>query len=305
MTLKGKWLFYRRAPWWRVWVLTLLTFICSWLVLSDVSYAQGTSLDEVTTGDPFAALLTQRGPAAVRLSNHDAQLYETTEGDETFIFQANGNQGRIRFLCDEADQATLECALLQGKAAEEIFLLTATRSPRGDVIYKDSDKQPVLRITSNGGATLFNPKHNETTRMAGKLPLGGQAVLPIPVHAASLKAPAIRYRHVEERMRRASDLLYQRHQTLITFVAEGPSGGDQAVLADAILTAAKGVDMVASDELGARYIINRLRQIQFVPADSVSMELAQGILTINYVRQEDLAGRPSSISVTRFLEAKL
>lgn len=310
MGLKGKYLFIRPVPWWREPVLAALVVVCALLVLGGGGAAKAQSFDDAPVGeaeaqDPFTALLTRRGPAAVRLSSRDAQLYETTEGDQRFVFQVRDGEARIRFLCGSSNLDTLECALIQGRRAEEVFLLTPTRSPRGDVIYKDSRKEPVLRVTSNGGATLFAPSHRETARMAGRVPLGGKAVLPVPVRAASLRAPAIDFWEVEERMRLASDLIYRRHDTLITFIAEGKHSGDQAVLADAVLTTAKGIDLVAADDLGSRYVRTRLEQVTFTPGNEAGLTLENGVLTVTFNPSLDLAGRPSSVAVAEFLENRL
>jgi riboflavin biosynthesis pyrimidine reductase len=271
-------------------------------ILPDIEALTATIETELAI-DPFAALLTRRGPSAVRLSSRQPQLYETTQGDETFVFQVLGQQALIRFLCDPQDE-TLECDLLNGQRAEEVVLLNATRSPRGDVVYKDLNEQPVLRVTSNGGATLFAHSLQENMPDSA-VPFGGKAVLPVIARAGSLKAPPVAFHLVEQRMRQASDLISERHGMLVTFVATGPYGGDQAVLADAVLTAAKGIDMVAADPLGARILRERLKMVQFEPAQEMDLGLQEGVLTVKFNRAADLEGRPSSLMVARYLEEAL
>ena len=255
--------------------------------------------------DPFAAMLTRRGPSAIRLSSRVPQLYKTTEGDETFLFQVDGRRGLIRFPCTLGDD-TLECALLAWGGAEETMILSSRRSPRGDVTWSDQGGAAVLRVTSNGGATLFPP--DETAQALADdsvVPLGGRAVLPVSRSSGSLKPVPMSYEVAASRMQRASDLINERHGTFITFMAPGEHSGDQGVLADAVLTAAKGIDMVAADALGARIIGERLAVVEFVPDRKAGLSLQEGALTVTYNPAGGVAGRPSSIAVARYLEANL
>ncbi|GGD10503.1 DUF4908 domain-containing protein [Aquisalinus flavus] len=261
--------------------------------------------EEARPLDPFAAMLTRRGPSAIRLSSRTPQLYKTTEGDETFVFQADGSYGFIRFPCDGSDE-TLECALLSGRRAEEILILDATRSPRGDVTYTDQSGTAVLRVTSNGGATLFVPEEGFAGYEDDSIvPLGGRAVLPVGKVGGTLKSPPMAYEIAAQRMRRASEVIEQRHGFYITFMAPGTYAGNQAVLADAVLTTAKGIDQVAADPLGARIVAERLAVVEFVPDAEPSMKLQDGALTVFYNPAAGLQGRPSSLAVTRYLEGAL
>lgn len=261
--------------------------------------------EEARPLDPFAAMLTQRGPSAIRLSSRTPQLYKTTEGDETFVFQADGSYGFIRFPCDTGDE-TLECALLSGRRAEEILILDATRSPRGDVTYTDQSGTAVLRVTSNGGATLFAPDDVLAAYEDDSIvPLGGRAVLPVGKVGGTLKSPPMAYEIAAQRMRRASEVIEQRHGFYITFMAPGTYAGNQAVLADAVLTTAKGIDQVASDPLGARIVEERLAVVEFVPDAEPSLKLQDGALTVFYNPAAGLQGRPSSLAVARYLEGTL
>lgn len=256
--------------------------------------------------DPFAAMLTQRGPSAIRLSSRAPQLYKTTEGDETFLFQAEGRRGLIRFPCEAPDD-TLECALVSSGGTEETLILTSTRSPRGDVTWSDQSGAAVLRVTSNGGATLFAPDEMARSASADQsmVPLGGRAVLPVSRASGSLKPQQLSFRVASERMRRASDLLNERHGTAVTFMAPGRHIGDQGVLADAVLTAAKGIDLVAGDQLGSRIVSERLAVVEFRPNVKSGLALQEGTLTVSYNPAGGVAGRPSSITVARYLEANL
>ncbi len=259
--------------------------------------------------DPFRALLTQRGPAAVKLNTRTPQLFETTEGDETFVFQTDGRTALIRFHCDDTDADLTECALLGGLRGEEIYALTATRSPRGDVIYKDVDNEAVLRVTTNGGATLFSPSETTQAPVSNNnilVPLGGKAVLPVPNTTPSLIAPALTYDEADARMGLASDIFETKIGVYIPFVGSGPQGRtNHAVLADAVLTAAKGIDYVIRDPLGADALAKGIQMVRFVPGEKSDLSYEKRVLTITYARDKGIAGRPSSAAVARYLESTL
>lgn len=320
--MRGKWVFHTRAaPWWRVWVLATLVLQSTALTFFTAPAVQAQGLPafasssvylasmamvqaSLVPADPFTVLLQRRGPSAVRLSSREAQLYETTQQDKRFVFQTAGRSARLRLLCGQ-DEDTLECDLLQGQRGEEIILLVPTRSPRGDVIYKDVDGKAVLRVTANGGATLFAMGQNDLMLESALVPLGGKAVLPVIGEADPLRAPITSYGVVEKRMRLATELINTRYGSLVTFIAPAQGRGDHAVLADAVLTAAKGIDLVASDALGASIIKERLETAQFIAGDVPGLDFQDGVLTVIYAQEKDIAGRPSSAMVARFLEAEL
>ncbi len=309
--MKGKWVFHKRvAPWWRVWVLLGLVGAAGYLVSTTGAGAQDNSFSETSSLpdiDPFTALLTRRGPSAVRLSSRAPQLYRTTQGERSFTFQVNGQNGLIRFHC-APDDSTLECDLLDGLPFEEIHLLQATRSPRGDVIYKDQDGHAVLRVTATGGATLYGSEHMVTAAQASAFldPVaGGKAVLPVVGQADMLMPQVITDEMVRERMRRASELMAIRHALLLTFMSSTPIDDDRTVLADTILTTAKAIDMVAGDELGARVIGERLQTVAIEPGPDAGLDFNDSVLTITYNRSQGILGRPSSVTISRFLEGVL
>ncbi len=280
-------------------LLMVLPFVAGPLMAGlSVAHAQ------LPSDDPFASLLTRRAPSAVQLSTGEPQLFETTEGDETFLFQAQGNTALIRYLCDDNHSHTLECSLLDGERGEEVHLLTAKRSPRGDVTYKDSEGVTVLRVTANGGATLFQPDHKTLSPHYDRFS-NGKAVLPVVGVSVSLQAPPASRALVEERMRRASELLQQRYGFFIPFVAPGRSNHDNAVLADTVLTTAKALDVVASDRLGAKVLRERLDMVEIVKGPQAKVALQGRTLLIAYDPHGSVEGRPSSLMIARFLETHL
>ncbi len=314
-SMRGKWVFHKQiAPWWRAWVLLLLVIVCSWITFSGAAHAQDSESPFVDTTslpdiDPFASLLTRRGPSAVRLSSRLPQLYQTAETERRFTFQVSGRQALIRFHCPEGNE-TLECKMLAGDPHEEIHLLEATRSPRGDVIYKDDDGHAVLRVTATGGATLYDILHSqqglETSNGFVAVQSGGQAVLPVTaIVPDDLSPPHVTKLEIAEKLRRASELMAVRHAFFISFLALDDEAMDQTILADTILMTVKAIDLVAADEIGSRVINERLRRVEFIPHKASRMTFEDGILTVFYKPEDGISGRPSSTAISRYLESVL
>ena len=106
-------------------------------------------------------------------------------------------------------------------------------------------------------------------------------------------------------MRRATELLYQRHGLFVPFVAPGPSKQDNAALADTVLTTAKAIDMIASDPLGLAVLQKRLDMVEIRRAELADVRLEGRTLLILYAPEQSVRGRPSSMLIARFLEAHL
>ena len=70
----------------------------------------------------------------------------------------------------------------------EVWALSRSRGPRGDIIYKNDISEPMLRATKLGGMTVFTPKHPDGaaaalvgSAMPVKLtPAGSDGALPAP-----------------------------------------------------------------------------------------------------------------------------
>ncbi|MCI5048628.1 MAG: DUF4908 domain-containing protein [Aquisalinus sp.] len=271
----------------------------------DDNFSDVTSLPDI---DPFSALLRRRGPSAVRLSSREPQLYETAEGGTRFTLQVSGQTALLRFHCGE-EQDSLECWLLQGQPREEIMLLAASRSPRGDVTYKNRRGEAVLRVTATGGATLYDPEETALADFSatsfGAVVAGGAAVLPVMGQTETLLPPVMSSGAVDERMRQATSYLVEKYDFFISLMSVGETGSNQAVLGDAVLTAAKAIDLVASDALGQRAIARRLQAVEFRKRETTGLDYADATLIVYYNERGGVAGRPSSAAIRRYLESVL
>lgn len=269
--------------------------------------------------DPFTALVGKRRPreAAPARAAQEVERYVVSADGRSFLFENLGGEGRIKFLCREGDPR-LDCRIDPEGPAEEIFVVTGVRGPRGDLIFKDHDGETRLRIASYGGATVFWPGEEGRGQAASKS--FGEDAGALDLAPASLAAAA-------RRAQSAAAHLSALTGSPILFDLGSPTGGPRAlaataddaaseqeeepprfgasVLADAVARVAGGMRRVASDPTGARVLGARISRVRFVPGPAPALSLDGETLTIVYNPEGGLAGRPSSAAVAQFLENTL
>lgn len=247
--------------------------------------------------NPFSALVgKRRDKRRDHREGRGVERYVLTTDDRAFLFEERGSDARVRFLCSPEDRR-IDCVLDASGPTPEIYQLTATRGPRGDVIYKNSEGDTLLRIAAYGGATVFWP--GERQGVAASKSFGDDRPL------------ALIFEDYDGAMRRAQGAAAQLSAVLGTPIFFDVSAGrraigeNAAVLADAVLTAAKGLTLVAKDETGIRAVSERINRVAFLPGAAASVGLNGSVLEIVYVPGQDISGRPSSAKVARFLEETL
>lgn len=249
------------------------------------------------TDNPFSALVGKRSNRAKEQGPVRAvERYVLANDDRMFLFEERGASARVRFLCSSED-ARLDCILDAAGPTPEIYSLSATRGPRGDVIYKTDEGETLLRIAAYGGATVFWP--GEVQGVAASKSFGDDHPLTL-VHED--------YEIAVRRAQGASAQVSAMIGAPIFFdVSAGrrSTGDNAAVLSDAVLTAAKGLAMVADDAIGARVIAERIRRVAFLPGAAPDVVLNGSVLEILYVPGQDINGRPSSAKVSHYLEESL
>lgn len=87
--------------------------------------------------------------------------------------------------------------------------------------------------------------------------------------------------------------------------ATEPPRTDAAVLSDAVARVAAGMMQVADDPTGARILAARIRTVRFVEGRPPSLSIDGPALKVVYDPLGDIAGRPSSAVVAKFLEESL
>ncbi len=248
------------------------------------------------SSDPFSALVGKRKRSRnAQEARSKIELYVLAADDRSFLFEDLTSEVRVQFLCGENDPR-LECIIDPYGPAAEIYRLTSNRGPRGDVIYKNDEGETLLRIASYGGATVFWPGDNQGS--AASKSFGETRTL------------ALIFEDFDTALRRASSataLISAATGAPIVFnVGEAPpEGQNAAVLADAVVMAAKAIKLVAADPTGARIIASRIEEVQFEAAEAPSLTLDEHVLKIQYAPTGGVESRPSSSAIRRFLEDAL
>lgn len=247
--------------------------------------------------DPFSALVGKRKPAAERVAARAAvERYVIATDDRVFLFQSDAGEGRLKFLCGDGDRR-LSCVIDEVNPAEEIHALTAARASRGDIIWRNKEGETLLRVAAYGGVTVLWP--GETRAYAASKSFGEDP--PLVLDFATVDT-------ARQRAQAATALISARVGSPIVFDIGDPgpdSTGGAAVLADAVARAADGVARVAEDPTGARVIAARLKQVRLRAMAGPSLAMENKVLTVGYNPAGDIAGRPSSARVAKFLEESL
>ena len=247
------------------------------------------------SADPFSALVGKRQPDAARLLEaKSVDRYVIATDDRVFLFQAGAREGRLKFLCGDGD-SRMDCVIDDTTPAEEIHLVTPTRAPRGDTVWRDKSGEALLRIAAYGGATVFwpgDPRGHAASRSFGDDPA-------LTLAFASLAT-------ARDRAQRATALISAQVGAPILFDVGDPGpdeAGGASVLADAVARAAKGVGRVANDPTGARIIGARVRRVEFIVGRPPAVNFGDGVLAVRY-DPAALSAAPASAQSLKDLRAQ-
>lgn len=244
--------------------------------------------------NPFSALVGERRERRADRQLGAVERYVLAADNRAFLIETRTRTARVKFLCGPDDQR-LDCTLDETAPAPEIYLLTVTRGPRGDSIYKNADGETLVRIASYGGATVHWPGDNAGS--AASKSFGDD-------HAVAL--PAVGYEAAERRAKAATAIISALTGSPIIFDLAAPTPqADASVLADAVMRTAIGVRAVAGDPSGARILGDRIARVLFESGTAPDARFEDNALIIEYVPDQDIAGRLSSRAVERFLEESL
>ncbi len=278
----------------------LLTLIAALGAVAPFQFGSASAQDlrpSSLRADPFSALVGKRQPAAEREAASAAvERYVIATDDRVFLFQADEREARIKFLCGDGDKR-IDCVIDTETPAEEIHLLTQLRVSRGDVAWNNRRGQTVLRVAAYGGVTVFWP--GDGRGLAASKSFGEDPPLALP--PASIET-------ARKRAQVATAIISARVGAPITFeIDEPPASSVEAgasVLADAVVRAASGIALVADDPTGARVLAARVRRVEFVTG-SPKLSIEKGVLAVGYNPALDIAGRPSSAAIAKYLEESL
>lgn len=272
-------------------ILTILAAAGA-LAVASTALAQ----QPATAANPFNALVGKSSPAAPRLAVAKVERYVVATDNRSFLLERAGRRARLKFLCGDGD-GRIDCRLDDAVPAEEIYVLSVSRAPRGDVIFRDRAGRAYLRLSPYGGATVFWP--GDAAGTAATKSFGEDAPLNLPF--ATVEA-------ARQRAARATAIVSARIGSPILFEVGSPppdSQGGAAVLADAVARAARGLAFVADDATGARVIASRVQEVRFEPAAVPSVRIERRALVVNYNAELDVDGRPASAAIAAYLESAL
>ena len=181
------------------------------------------------------------------------------------------------------DRLTGGEALLKFDNDPEIWVLTSTAGPRGDVIYKNDTGAPVVRATRLGGLTLFTP--NRPDGMAAAFL--GQAPPPRASHVIGPEGLQLIAIQASERASRAA-------QHLVEFDAPDVNPASEMVFADAFFVTAQAFVHVSQRGRSGLQTLSRVVDVRFLSGPGPSALVRGPMVEITVAPQLGVAGRPSS-----------
>ncbi len=171
--------------------------------------------------------------------------------------------------------------LLKFDDSPEVWVLSASRGPRGDMIYTSDLGRPLLRTTRLGGVTVFTsarPEGSAAAPAGAGVPLRVMTVGPAGLYRALLQASA-----------RSSHAAHH----LIGFEAPDADQASDGLIADTAAVASEAVVTLSAAAEG-RAVLGRVARIQIVRGVRPAASLRGGVVDITIAPVMGVAGRPSS-----------
>lgn len=187
------------------------------------------------------------------------------------------------FVLDRSGQRTL----MRFEQGAEVWVLRPSPAPRGDVIYRNDAGDQVLRVTPDGGMTVFTTRAPQGTPVAaaGSAP----SLLPPTLTAVQL------WNFIVRQSDRASRALGR-----LVVVDVDIEPGSEAVAADALSTAVDAIARMARSATLRREVA-QVRRILVSDEGRPSVSFSQGTLRITIDADAGYAGRPSSARIVRVI----
>lgn len=189
------------------------------------------------------------------------------ESGEGFILDRSGRHPLLRF-----------------ERRDETWVLRPSAAPRGDIIYRNDAGEQVLRVTPNGGITVYTP------RAPGGSPASFNGA------GASLTPPTLGPFLLFRLMAQRSALVSQAVGRLVEVNLDGDQS--EALCVEAMIITTEAVIRIARSPTARQYIAD-LRSISIVEGPRAGAAYARGRLTVTVNPAEGMAGRPSSARVIR------
>ena len=208
-----------------------------------------------------------RGRGVGSHSLPDSGRYVTDSGD-AFILDTSGSRPLLRF-----------------ERRDETWVLRPTAAPRGDVIYRNDAGEQVLRVTPDGGLTVYSQ------RAEGGSPASFSGIAP------NLAPPSLGPAQLFQLMTRRSAMLSQTVGRLIEVNVDTDEEAE-ALSVEALIVTTDAVLRIARSPT-ARSSLDRLRRITIQQGSRSSVSFTRGELRVVVAPSQGVAGRPSSARVIR------
>ncbi len=245
------------------WVVLGSAVVALSLAATDPALAQQAGNAQAAQSESLRDRLFERGlPETAR--------YVSSNGDG-FVLDSSGPRPLFRY-----------------DRSPEIWVLRATPAPRGDVIYRNDAGDQVLRVTPDGGLTLFS----------ARAPSGLPASSTGP--AEPLIPPAVSIGQLLNHLVRQSDQAGRAlgHTVEISAPDLAPSSG--AAVADAVTIAVDSIIRMARN-VSLREKAAEVQRILIVEGSTPAATFSGGTLRLAINPAQGVAGRPSSARIVRVL----
>lgn len=190
-----------------------------------------------------------------------------SESGESFVFDRSGARPLFRF-----------------QTRNEVWALRANAAPRGDIIYRNDAGAQILRVTPDGGVTLYSvraPNGSPASRVGA---------------AAALERPLLGPIQLANLMYQRSSVISQALGRLVVVQLDGEQ--DEALCIDALMVTTDAVLRMAGSP-STRSELSRLRAVTITEGRSASVVYSNGDLRVTVQPHQGVSGRPSSTRVIR------
>ena len=178
--------------------------------------------------------------------------------------------------------------LLRLDRSTEIWVLQPTPAPRGDIVYRNDNGDQILRVTPDGGMTLYT-----TTAPQGS-PVSAVG------EAQQLLAPTLNAVQLWNFIVRQSDRASRALGRLVV-VDVDIQPGSEAVAADALSTSTDAIVRMSRSSNLRREVDKVQRIVITDQGGRAQASLSRGTLRIVIDPRAGVAGRPSSARIVRLV----
>ncbi|MGA0544746.1 DUF4908 domain-containing protein [Brevundimonas sp. VNH65] len=194
-----------------------------------------------------------------------------SEAGEGFVFDRSGSRPLFRF-----------------ESRNETWALRGTPAPRGDIVYRNDTGDQILRVTPDGGVTLYSVRN----------PAGSPASF--RGAAPALAPPMLGPIALADLMIRRSGQLSRALGRIVVVQLDGER--DEALCVDALMVTTDAVMRMAGSA-SLRRRLESLRSVTIVEGRSPGVTFERGDLRVTVRPGSGLTGRPSSAMVIRTVSA--